>query len=247
MRTLQVNPIEVKSYTEYCKNIRRDIILVGKCSDDNYYLSELIFKPILYTNMIVNKAILKMYCKSVCSEKDSMNICINNDLISVKVFNVGTYKWDITSILECRNGDNLKLRVYTKDKMRCCGLKEFESIDKKKGPVLELTMSDIFKPVNIVEEYLSTNILNYSNWIDCINLNKYYYFIENLGSSGVEIFIEISPDKSIVFQDSGPFLITANSVLYLQPMRESQYVRISYRSVQSSSINLIKLWFQSKD
>ncbi|MFZ7130774.1 MAG: DUF6385 domain-containing protein [Eubacteriales bacterium] len=249
MSILQVNPIEIKSYTKHCNNMSRNSILIGKRNDDNYYKSELTFKPIILKNdEIIIKAVLKMRCISVCNSYDYMNICINNDNVNLAVHCTGSYEWDVTSIVKCGSMHNLKLCAYTNDRISCCSIKIFEALDKNMKPVLELIVSDgSHNPVDIVEDYISTNQLSYSPWIDCICLNKYYYFFNNVGISDVEVYIEISPNKSWVYQDSGPFIIKANEVSYLVPMRESGFIRISYKNVLLGNANIIKVWFQGKD
>lgn len=100
--------------------------------------------------------------------------------------------------------------------------------------------------IDIVKDYSSNNDTNYSDWIDCCNLNKYYYFVKNLGNSDVLAYIEISPDKNLVFRDSDEIIIKSLQVSYLQPLRESRYIRFSYKNLSSTTTNLITAWFQAK-
>lgn len=100
--------------------------------------------------------------------------------------------------------------------------------------------------VNIVKNYYTFKILNYSDWIDCTSLDKYYYFVQNLGYGDVEAYIEISPDKKIVFKDSDKIIIKSCEVSYLQPLRESRYIRFSYKSLSPAGIGLITTYFQAK-
>lgn len=103
--------------------------------------------------------------------------------------------------------------------------------------------------VNIVKNYYSNSLLNYSDWIDCISLEKYYYFVKNQGSSDVEAYIEISPDKNLVYKDSDKIIIKSSQVSYFQPLRESRYIRFSYKNsnpTETNIINLITAWFQAK-
>lgn len=100
--------------------------------------------------------------------------------------------------------------------------------------------------VNIVKNYYPHKILQYSDWIDCSALNKYYYFVQNLGYGDVEAYIEISPDKKLVYKDSDKIIIKSCEVSYLQPLRDSRYIRFSYKSLNSAGISLITTWFQAK-
>ena len=100
--------------------------------------------------------------------------------------------------------------------------------------------------VNIIKNYYSNSILNYSDWIDCTSLDKYYYFVKNSGNSDVETYIEISPDKDLVYKDSDQIVIKSLQVSYFQPLRESRYIRFSYKNLNASGTNLITAWFQAK-
>ncbi|MBP1927093.1 hypothetical protein J2Z76_002966 [Sedimentibacter acidaminivorans] len=251
MHVLQFNPIEVESFIKGCDNVNRNCILVGKCRCNSYYLSNLIFKPILINdNEIIVNAVLKMHCKNACSSYDCINICINNDDINEDVYGKGDYEWDVTNLVTSCNNHNLNLFIYPKMWISHCSIKEFEAIDYKKMPVLEIIVDNkLPNPdhniVNFVTDYTATRNLRYTEWIDCSLLNKYYYFIKNSGDSDIVVSIEISPDKNLVFQDSEELIIKAKEVSYLQPMRESQFVRLSYKNL-SNSCSLIKVWLQGK-
>jgi len=252
MRILQLNPIEVNSFTRSYDNIIRNNIIVGKCKKDNYYLSDLYFPPvILKNNEIIVKAVLKMYCNDVCGSCDSITVCINNDNVSADIKREGNYEWDITSLIKSHGEHNLKLCAYSKTWIRQCNIKEFETLDFNTMPVLEVIVDEVTpnidnKIVNIVNEYTSTQRIRHSDWMDCISFNEFYYFVKNLGSSDLEVAIEISPDKNLVYQDTDYETIEANKVYYMQPMRKSRFVRLSYKNLLPNSANLIKVWLQGK-
>lgn len=250
MRILQFNPFEVKSFIRNCDNLIKNSILVGKCKDDGFYLSELYFPPVLinHTEIFV-KAVLKMYCKKICGSNDSITICINNNDVSADIQNEGFYEWDVTSLIKNYSEHNFKLCAYSKTWISQCNIKKFEALDLNAMPVLEVFVDDVTPNpnkniVNIVNEYVSTKRIRHSDWIDCISLNKYYYFIKNFGNSDVGVSIEISPDKNLVYQDADFVTIKANEVIYLQPMRDSQYIRLLYKNISSNSTNIIKAWLQ---
>jgi hypothetical protein len=251
MRIIKVNLVETKNFIRCCDNIKKDCILVGKCYD-NYYLSELIFQPFFINqNEVITRAVLKMYCKNVCGTYGPLNICINNDRVKLDVYDKGDYEWDVTEILDVGYECNLRLCVYTKDCINGCRLKEFETLDCKTSPILELIVDEWGpnthrKIIDFVKKYNSTELLSYSDWVDTSFLSNYYYFVKNLGSSDVEVSVEISPNKNLTFKDSGPFIVKANEVSYVQPMRASMFVRISYKNLFLNNVNLISVWLQGK-
>ena len=138
-----------------------------------------------------------------------------------------------------------------------CNMNKGESLKKisKAADCYDKTCEDCCKTcqpetsngiINIVKNYYPHKILQYSDWIDCASLNKYYYFVQNLGYGDVEAYIEISPDKKLVYKDSDKIIIKSCEVSYLQPLRDSRYIRFSYKSLNSAGISLITTWFQAK-
>lgn len=253
MRILQINPIQVNSFARHCDNIIENSILVGKSYDCIYFSSELTFPPFfIEPNESIVKATLKMYCKKVWGNHIQTNICINNENISTLVSGKGNYEWDVTNILKNIEADNFKLCAFTKDQTDCCSIKEFEPLFYNKKPLLELFLDKTppepsHKFINIIEECTARELLQYSNWIDCSTLNQYTYFIQNLGNHDVKIETEVSPDKTMLCKDTGPFLVKPNEVIYQQPLRAAQFLRISYKNVSSSEPTLIKVWYQGKE
>lgn len=100
--------------------------------------------------------------------------------------------------------------------------------------------------VNNVKIYMSTNILKYTDWIDSAGLKSYYYFIQNFGNNDVNISLEISPDKNISLTESGSFRLNPSKTLYLQPNRDSRFIRLTYINKDSKNCNPIKVWLQGK-
>lgn len=252
MRILNVTPIEVKSFVNRSNDGCIDSILIGKCNDNVYYISRLKFSPIfIKNNEILRKASLKMHCIKTSKPNTNLNICINDDNVYLSVCNKGNYEWDVSSIMRYGETSNLDFCIYTKDRINGCVLKEFEAFEINKQPILSLIIDEILPNpsnslLNIVKEYFSTGIQKQTDWIDCVSFYKYYYFIQNSGDLSVKVYIEISPDKNLVFVDSGPFVINPDQTLYLLPMRDSRFVRITFLNLESTRINPIQVWFQGK-
>ena len=249
MRILKINPIEVRSISKCCPNGYSKSILVGKCYNDQRIYSYITFPPFFLENYeVLNKAILRMYCKRACGTKKHITVNIDNDYIGVQVLNVGNYEWDVTSLIRPNIPDSSRLHAYTKDDIRGCGLKEFEALNVNTRPVLTLFIDELPRPdrhvTNIIKEYVSTDTRKHSDWIDCISMGKYYYFIQNQGNGSVEMCSEISPDKNLSVQDSGLVVIGAHETSYIQPIRESRFVRVSFRNLNVNMSNPIKVWLQ---
>lgn len=247
MRIISVNPIAV--YNNSFDDTNKNSILVGKCYGELYIESNLVFPKISKSKKEeLVKATLKMYCESTCGSSDSFQVCINTEEANTMVYGTGNYEWDVTPFMEFN--DNFELCVFTKDQIEGCGIKEFEAFGCSSTPVLELIIEEApqrprKKMINIIEDCNSMITPKYSNWIDCTNFDEFYYFIRNLGSSEIEISLEISPDKNMKYIDSGPYIIKPKEVSYHMPLRYSKYIRVKYKNISSSS-NKVKIWFQAK-
>jgi len=249
MHTLKINSVEVRSVSKCCKKGHPNCIMVGKCYDDQIISSYMTFPGIvLKENEFLDKAILKMYCKRACGVNKCININIDKDDIKMPVIDTGFYEWDVTELIKTNISDHFRLCAYTNDEIKRCGLKEFEALNPNMKPQITLfigSKSEHEKHVtNIVKEYISTNSQQHSEWIECTSLKNYYYFIKNQGNGSVEIFSEISPDRTLFTPDSGTMLVGPHETFYLQPIRASRFVRLAFKNHIFISATPIKVWFQ---
>lgn len=247
MRILSVDPIAV--YNNSFDDTNENSILVGKCYGELYVESNLVFRKISKSKKEeLIKATLKMYCDNTCGSSAPFQVCINTEEVSTVVSGIGNYEWNVTSFIEFN--DNFELCVFTKDQINGCGMKKFEVFGCSSTPVLELIIDEVDqnperKIIDLVEECISATLPQHTDWIDCSNFDEYYYFIQNLGKSDIEIYLEISPDKNMKYTDSGPYMIRSKEVSYHMPYRFSKYIRIKYKNISSTS-NKVKIWFQAK-
>ncbi|WP_206458613.1 DUF6385 domain-containing protein [Anaerovorax sp. IOR16] len=253
MRILQINPIEIKSFARHCDNIINDTILVGKGSDCIYFNAELTFLPFITNpNETIVRATLKMYCKKIWGNHNPTVICINSNNVGTMIFEKGYYEWDVTNIIKTIRKKPFDLRAYTNNQSECCSIKEFEPFYHDKKPILEVFLETVppdpsHRLINIIEDCVAREHVQYCNWMDCSSMDDYTYFIQNLGHQEVEIDIQISPDKNMICNDSGPTLIKPNEVVYQEPLRTARYVRVSYKTISSSQPTPIKVWYQGKE
>ncbi|HEX2938697.1 MAG TPA: DUF6385 domain-containing protein [Ruminiclostridium sp.] len=98
---------------------------------------------------------------------------------------------------------------------------------------------------DIIRYFYSSEIMKYSEWIDCSAYSQYYYFIKNLSASDIELNLFISPDKTLSVIDSETLIIKPDETIYLVPLRQSRYVRVGFNNVDSTEQNYIEIWFQA--
>lgn len=255
MRISQLYPIAVQTFRrglDNCEDRMTKCIVVGKSELNNCYISELKFPPILLNeDEVVQQAVLKLFCKRVCGANDSIKICINRNSESCTcVDHVGAYEWDVTDIIQSSNKVCMTLCADTNSILKSCVLKEFEVYDCNTKPLLELVFAKKVPSYhsfeNCINEYWANSCCQSTNWIDTSSFNEYYFFIENLGESAVEIVQEISPGPNMIFEDVGPTELKPHQTGYFVPLRVSQFVRISFKSICEGHMNMIKIWFQGK-
>ncbi|MBN7771820.1 DUF6385 domain-containing protein [Clostridium aminobutyricum] len=255
MRISQLYPVAVQTYIDGRNNgddRMTECIVVGKCNTNIYYASDLIFPPILLgDDEVVQRAVLKMFCKRVCGSFENINVCINDSNNCIRVDQMGIYAWDVTKSINLNNRERFVVCAHTKDLINTCTIREFEAFECHTKPVLELTIANEMPEsqhrfVNLVKEYWVDDIWKNTEWIDTSWFEDYYFFIENVSGNVVEFMLEISPDKNMVFQDTGPIALAAQETAYLQPMRVAQFLRLSYKNVAVSQSNQIRICFQGK-
>ncbi len=251
MRILQINPIEVNSFARHCDNLIDDTVLIGKGTDHMSFQASLCFLPfVVDANESIVKATLRIYCKKIWGYHNATNICINNDEINSVVTEKGFYEWNVTDCIHKNRLEPFCLQLYAKPLPRCCSIKEFEALHDGRKPVLEIlleTQSPSPSPdiVNIVEDCIAKEYVQYSSWTDCSTLNSYTYFIQNSGAGNVEIEVQISPDQNLICNDSETVIVNPDQVIYQEPLRIARYVRIAYKSA-SAQTAYIKIWYQGK-
>ncbi len=248
MRVMQINPVEVKSFGKLCGKGCKNKIFVGKCNDGSNIFANIIFPAIhVKRNEALTKVLLKMHCRKIYGSFHDVDVYINSEQVSTMVSRPGDYEWDVTELIK----QGSKLWIYAKNCADSCGYAEFGAPKDAPCPFLELTVEELYpdgcgNEINIVKEYLSKEIPQYSGWMNCGLLDKYYYFVRNSGEEPVELSVEISPDGELPFLDSGPFTLEAGGLTYLPPMRVSRFVRISFQNTAGGGTNLIKTWFQGR-
>lgn len=248
IRTLRIDPTGVKSFGGTCVFGCENLILAGRGYDPSCYSANLTFPPVMITeDEVIKSAALRLCCNRTFGSRQPLGICVNDAEYCQMVGGPGAYEWNVAGLVA---GDReTRFCLYAGDQALCCGLRQFEAAAPNSRPVLEVVIDDAppcpaLRPINIVKKHESRPALNHSDWIECLTLQNYFYFIKNLGTRAVNICVEISPDQRLTVTDQGPITIAAGETNYLPPLRRSGFVRLSYRNQSGGGVNPILVWFQ---
>ena len=265
MRIKQIAPNASGSVAEGCCYCLASRLLVGRCYDNQDWTSFLSFPlPSLSISETLRRATLTMRCLSYSEKPRPDMVTVQESPASIAQVKNGQYIWDLTRAVRRRLDGDIRLHLCAGPSLPAGAYVEFVSpkVCACPGgpalPVLTLSTGGLCMPlptghpggmVNIVKDYAYSCRPQQSDWIECLSLSRYYYFIQNMSPETVRVWVQISPDRNMSFTDSGPFDIEADRTLQIQPLRESRFIRLRFQSVSGQEgelppTGLMRTWFQ---
>lgn len=95
------------------------------------------------------------------------------------------------------------------------------------------------------EQYLTSDVVSSSAWIDISQFKKLIYYITNTGLNGVDVKLQYSIDKINIIEDPVYTTINAGQIIYLEPKIYSKYIRVIYKNSNLGLNSSIDIQFQS--
>lgn len=235
--------------------LRENYILIGRDNEDNLYNCKLFFDTsILSDEVIIEKASLKVFCNS----KDTNRF---TTLIYAKVAGLwleipvqtlvegrGYYEWDLTEWLKVMH-PYTRFEVYLFTHPReCCHAKVFCTQQSSHPITLEVVIrrnkeKDVYEHK---ECKLSSKAWSYSKWINCSVYKNYVYHVYNTGTTPIEVVLNISPDKDCFVESSPMYVVEPKSLIVIEPLKYSFYIRVALRNLKDDAANLAEIWFQAQ-
>jgi hypothetical protein len=96
------------------------------------------------------------------------------------------------------------------------------------------------------DSYFAHDTECYTKWFHCQNYSTYTFFIDNIGHENAEVFIQLSPDKATVFNESPVFNIGPLSKKVIVPHEYSFYCRLAFKTTCTQHGTQLKIWFQAQ-
>lgn len=178
---------------------------------------------------------------------------------TVEVLSYGWYNWDITNIMQVwilNSGSNSGLILESmEDGTR--DIKKFHSARsyyyRNYRPYLEIRYSyknsfslSSRNTVNVFETYNTLDLLSFSAWQNTSIYSMYTFFIQNTGQNAAQVFIQISPDRTAVYDEAGCSNIPPGSVEAIVPQRFGFFSRVAFKSSFFARSTTLKIWFQAQ-
>ena len=248
MKIIRIAPTLVKSIGPNNQSAM-DMLVVGECCPREVVYATLGFPmPCFGRSEALVKAVLKVHCSHFHVNR-CMDIFINR-YGSTNVCGVGTYEWDVTGLLN-NAGSDLTMFVLKPQRSAKGSLLAFETKEADKTPELLLFVENDPTPcdhqgITVRKNYSVVNYPQTSEWIECFCYDRYYYFIRDMGRGDIQVCVEISPDKRLIYADSEPFTILAGETGYVEPNRVSRFVRLKFWNKSKGGINSMDTVFQAK-
>lgn len=252
IREIQIPFLDAWTVVMPREKVLENTIFIGGELNAIEYEGHIVFQmPELEDKESIQSATLKMYCENHWNWTKHMQISINHDNIKKNVTNNGFYTWDITSLVTGHHEPLLECIAYTKHDKGPFAKKIFSTFPHSYAPVLGLEIyKEPFIPPpkpdldTFVQTYTVTDEPGFTKWLTCHHFRYHYFFVENEGHTPVEIDVQISPDRHMVYKDYGTAYLKAGSTGHMESIRRSAYIRLRFKSQTEGEHSKIKVFFQ---
>lgn len=178
---------------------------------------------------------------------------------SVLVTSSEWYTWDITNMVEAwmnKNTKNYGLMIKSSED-KYGDLKRFQSSRgfyyKNLRPILEIDYD--FKnrfllssrnTINNVKKHITEDNLCFSAWQNTSIYSTYTFFVQNTGTYPAEIYVQISPDMSAIFEEQAVYTVVPGYTEAIVPQRYGFYSRLALKSYLTGRKTSLTIWFQAQ-
>lgn len=103
------------------------------------------------------------------------------------------------------------------------------------------------KVINKCGEYVTDDILRYSDWLNTSNSSVYTFFIHNTGFRAAYIYAQVSPDKITIINDPYETEILPGETQAIVTQKYGFFTRIAFKSLVANNITNLKIIFQAQE
>lgn len=177
---------------------------------------------------------------------------------TANVFEGGWYSWDVTNLMNMWLLDRSNNFGFAMKSAEETGtdLKSFYSAKHgyaRNRPSIEVKYNrkeDLCigsrSTASVSETYSSENEQGFSSWQNTSTYSLYTFFVQNTGRNPVQLSVQVSPDRSAVFQEAACYILAPGSTEAVVPQRFGYYTRIAFKSCFANRYSHIKIWFQAQ-
>jgi len=160
----------------------------------------------------------------------------------------GWNELDITPVAQAwRNGMGGNFGVMLRTRENSQDVVGFDIQRHETLPVLELFFKEsdprcsegCFSDIYPVGEQIG-----YSHWKESCGHTLYTFFVQNLGTSDVEVFVQISPDRHAVVDENALYPVMARQTEAIVPQKFAFFTRLAFRTAEPHVKSAVKVWFQ---
>lgn len=178
---------------------------------------------------------------------------------TVQVSSSEWYTWDITNIAEIwinnRKDNNGLMIIASDDKIG--NVKRFHSSKgfyyKNYRPVLEIKYD--FKnrflissrsTVNNIKNHITEDTICFSSWQNTSIYSTYTFFVQNIGNYPADIYVQVSPDRTAIFEEQAMYNIAPGCTEAIVPQRYGFFSRLAFKSYFLGRKTSLMIWFQAQ-
>lgn len=179
---------------------------------------------------------------------------------TVEVAGTGWHTWDVTHLAQVwilGDDRNHGLMIKSQEREESLDLKKFISVksyyNRTYRPQMELRYN--YKNVytlgarntsNSYEFFKTSDLCMSTAWKNTSIYSIYTFFVYNSGSNPVHIHVQVSPDRSAVFNEAAEYIVAPGITEAIVPQRFGFFTRLAYKSVFFNRNTTLKVWFQAQ-
>lgn len=170
----------------------------------------------------------------------------------------GWYNWDITNIsnpwlIKKNNNHGLLLKAQTENIVNIKRFFTYNQLSDACGPSLNIeyetsnTRTLCSRCVkNSFKSYRVNDKLSFSSWQNTSTYNVFTFFVQNMGPDPVNVFIQMSPDRGTIHDDSAIFTIEPCATEIIVSPKYTFFTRLAFKQRSSRDSSTLKVWFQAQ-
>lgn len=176
---------------------------------------------------------------------------------SLNINDCGWYKFDITGMIKNwthKNYHGIMLEPVDGKQHNIVRMHHSKSTpDPQYAPYLEIKYQSgshlVISTRNTINcfEYLHTEcFLKFSAWRNISSYSMYTYFVQNVGDCPAHVFVQISPNRSAIYNETKRYRVGPDFTEAIVPQKYGFYIRLAFLSPLPEQSTRLKIWLQAQ-
>ncbi len=99
---------------------------------------------------------------------------------------------------------------------------------------------------NSLKSYRVNDKLSFSSWQNTSTYSMYSFFVQNMGPNPVDVYIQMSPDRTTIHDDSAIFTIEPSATEIIVSPKYTFFTRLAFKQRSTRDSSTLNIWFQAQ-